>query len=665
MVTKVVCDVDKYIGKVLDNRYQIQQLIGIGGMANVYKAYDSVDERYVAIKILKDEYVDNQDFLRRFKNECKAIAALTHANIVTIFDMSFDDKFYWIVMEFIDGITLKEYIEQQGILNYKEAVYFIMQILLALQHAHNKGIIHRDIKPQNIMLLRDGTIKVMDFGIARFARNETKTLTDKAIGSVHYISPEQAKGEFIDQTTDIYSVGVMLFEMLTGSLPFEADSAVSVAIKQIEVDPIRPRQINSQIPKAVEQIIIKAMMKNKQDRYQSATQMLKDLISFKNNPSVVLNYQQSKNKININDKMDDDDLKNGERSNNNRCVKKHPNEAGNKGGAKPKSTTAIQSLTGIAAALVVASVIFVVVAYLVYNPFAPSKEVQIPDLVGKVYQEVKKEDAYKSFDIQQETTSYSEEYDEGYIFEQSPNPGRIVKNKAIIKVKVSKGRKLVTIPNFANKDFSSVSVEIQKLGLKVSVVKMHDPKVTENFVIKTNPAEDSEVPVGTTVRVYVSTGVEQKLVMVPSLINLNFNDATKVLEEQGLKIGEISNVDADVPEGIIVAQDPEENSQVPVNSFININKSTGNKPLKKLVLPIKLPYITEVVKVQALLDGREVKSEVIEPAEVDVWRVELEGEGTAKVKIIVDRKVYAEIEVDFEKSGYKEIKNNSTQFPQR
>ena len=644
---------DRYIGRLLDGRYQIQQLIGLGGMANVYKAYDKKQEIFVAIKILRDEYVDNEDFLRRFKNESKAIAALSHDNIVDIFDMSFSDEFYWIAMEYIDGITLKEYIEQQGVLNYREAIHFVLQILLALQHAHNKGIIHRDIKPQNIMLLRDGTIKIMDFGIARFSRNETKTLTDRAIGSVHYISPEQAKGEIIDQTTDIYSVGVILFEMLTGSLPFDADSAVSVAIKQIEAQAIRPRQINSQIPKALEQIIIKAMMKNKSDRYQSATHMIRDLVNFKNNPDLVLSYNQNKKNI----------KKNINKSNN-----KYINEIDmSKEKNKKKSLSAIQSLTGIALALVIASVIFVIVAYLVYNPFAPSKEVEVPDLVGKVYQEILKEDKYKSFDIQQETTSYSEEYDEGYIFEQSPNPGRIVKNKAIIKVKVSKGRKFVEIPDFSNKKSELVVAELQKLGLKVSVAKMHDPEVTENFVIKTNPDKDSEVPMGTTVRVYVSTGVEQKLVTVPSLVGVKMEDAVRLLKEQGLNIGEISNVDTDIPEGIIVAQDPDKDSQVPVNTFININKSTGNKPIKKIVLPIRLPYITEVVSAQAILDGKEIQSERIEPAGIDsgIWRVELQGEGTGKVKIMFDNRPYAEFNIDFENSKYEVTKNYSANFPKR
>lgn len=640
---------DRYIGKLLDNRYQIHQLIGLGGMANVYKAYDKIQNRYVAIKILKDEYLDNEDFLRRFKNESKAIAALEHPNIVKIFDMSFHGEFCWIAMEYIDGITLKEYIEQQNILNYKEAIHFTVQILLALQHAHNKGIIHRDVKPQNIMLLRDGTIKIMDFGIARFARSESKTLTDKAIGSVHYISPEQAKGELINQTTDIYSVGVILFEMLTGSLPFEADNAVSVAIKQIESDPIRPRQINSQIPKALEQIIIKAMMKDKRDRYQSATQMLKDIVSFKNNPFINLNYQNSKEKIRIynknsNKNLNDEDFKDDSH--------------------QKKSLTAIQSLTGVAAALVVASIIFVIVAYLVYNPFAPSKEIEVPDLIGKVYQNVKNEEAYKDFDIQQETTSYSEEYDEGYIFEQSPNPGRIVKNKAVIKVKVSKGRKLVTIPDFSNKDYSNVSVQLQKLGLKVSVVKMHNPDVTNNFVIKTNPAPDSEVPVGTTVSVYISTGAEQKLVDVPNLIGFKMEDALRLLEEKGLKMGEISKVDADYPEGIIVAQDPDKDSQVPINTFININKSRGHKVLKQLVLPVELPNITDVVLIQVILDGEEVVSKNIDPSSLDsnIWRAELKGEGIGKVKILINSQTYKEISVNFEKCEYSIINDYSSNF---
>ncbi len=282
---------DKYTGKRLDARYEIQELIGVGGMAVVYRAYDVVEDRIVAVKILKDEFLGNKDFIRRFKNESKAIAVLAHPNIVKVYDVSFGTKIQYIVMEYIDGITLKEYISKQKIIDWKDAVYFTHQILSALNHAHEKGVIHRDIKPQNIMLLADGTIKVTDFGIARFSSNETQTMTDRAIGSVHYISPEQAKGGVIDEKADIYSVGVMLYEMITGKLPFEADNAVSVAIMQMQSSPRSPREINPDIPEGLEQITLKAMQKSPSNRYSSAQNMIKDIEKFENDPQIHFDYQ--------------------------------------------------------------------------------------------------------------------------------------------------------------------------------------------------------------------------------------------------------------------------------------------------------------------------------------------------------------------------------------
>ena len=282
---------DRYIGKKLDGRYEIKEIIGVGGMANVYKAYDSIDDRVVAVKILRDEHMQNDELLRRFRNESKAIAVLSHPNIVKVYDVSFNEDIQYIVMEYIDGITLKEYIEQQHVLRWKEAVHFTVQILRALQHAHDKGIVHRDIKPQNIMLLADGTIKVADFGIARFARSTQHTVTDKAIGSVHYISPEQAKGDVTDEKSDIYSVGVMLYEMTTGQLPFDAESPVSVAIKQINSKAKRPREVNPDVPEGLEDIIIRAMQKDPARRYQSAAEMLRDIDEFKRDPTVIFEYR--------------------------------------------------------------------------------------------------------------------------------------------------------------------------------------------------------------------------------------------------------------------------------------------------------------------------------------------------------------------------------------
>ena len=281
---------DNYIGKRLDGRYEIQEVIGVGGMAVVYKAYDNIDDRIVAVKILKEEYLASEEFRRRFKNESKAIAVLSHPNIVKVYDVSYGDKLQYIVMEYVEGITLKEYIEQQGVIPWRETVHFTTQILRALQHAHDKGIVHRDIKPQNIMLLENGTIKVTDFGIARFSRSETRTMTDTAIGSVHYISPEQARGDITDDKADIYSVGVVMYEMLTGQVPFQSDNSVSVAIMQLQTDPQKPRELNDSIPEGLEQITMHAMQKNPKDRYQSAAEMILDLEEFKRNPALKFDY---------------------------------------------------------------------------------------------------------------------------------------------------------------------------------------------------------------------------------------------------------------------------------------------------------------------------------------------------------------------------------------
>ena len=281
---------DNYVGKRLDGRYEIQEIIGVGGMSVVYKAYDNVDDRIVAVKILKDEFLTNDDFVRRFKNESKAIALLSHPNIVKVYDVSFGEKLQYIVMEYVDGITLKEYIQKQNAITWNDALFFTTQILRALQHAHDKGIVHRDIKPQNIILLSDGSIKVADFGIARFSRSDTKTLTDTAIGSVHYISPEQAKGEFTDEKADIYSVGVVLYEMLAGKVPFEADNAVSVALMQLQNDAKKLTEINPDIPLGIEQICTHAMQKNPDDRYCSATEMLVDVEEIIKNSDTVFDY---------------------------------------------------------------------------------------------------------------------------------------------------------------------------------------------------------------------------------------------------------------------------------------------------------------------------------------------------------------------------------------
>ena len=283
---------DNAVGKMLEGRYLIEDLIGVGGMANVYKGIDTVEDRWVAVKMLRDEFADNEESLRRFRNESKAIYSLDHPNIVKIYDVLLDRRNPVIIMELVEGITLKEYIERSRVLAPGTAASLCVQLMQALRHAHDNGIVHRDIKPQNIIVKADGSIKVMDFGIARFALSQSRTMTDKAIGSVHYISPEQARGGVVDQRTDLYSAGVILFEMITGRLPFEADSPISVAIKQIEDRPLRPRELNPDIPEGLEDITVKAMCKDPDRRYQTAGEMLRDLRRFLQEPGVLFGYAE-------------------------------------------------------------------------------------------------------------------------------------------------------------------------------------------------------------------------------------------------------------------------------------------------------------------------------------------------------------------------------------
>ena len=381
---------DKYIGKKLDGRYEIRELIGVGGMANVYKAYDVVEARTVAVKILREEYMNNDEFMRRFRNESRAISLLDHPNIVKVYDVIFSNRIQSIVMEYIDGITLKDYIDQEKVLRWKEAVHFTVQILRALQHAHDKGIVHRDIKPHNIMLLSDGTIKITDFGIARFSRSTTKTITDKAIGSVHYISPEQASGAFTDARSDIYSLGVMMFEMLTGKLPFEADTLVSVAIKQIQSQPTLPRSINPDIPEGLEEIVMRAMQKDADKRYQSAAEMLHDIDEFKRNPAIVFSYKyEQPPQVHIQNEL------RHQRAEQQTGGEQQPMKKEKKPSRRPsqqnqqsddsyerKPLPVVPVMAGIAFAFLLAACAFIGMLFMVNKPFEQVENVKVPDLVG-------------------------------------------------------------------------------------------------------------------------------------------------------------------------------------------------------------------------------------------------------------------------------------------
>ena len=597
---------DKYVGKRLDGRYEIKEVIGVGGMAYVYKAYDSIDDRTVAVKILRDEYLANEEFTRRFKNESKAIAILSHPNIVKVYDVSFGERLQYIVMEYIDGITLKEYIEQQQDIKWKEAVHFTVQILRALQHAHDKGIVHRDIKPQNIMLLPDGTIKVTDFGIARFSRNEIRatSATDKAIGSVHYISPEQARGDITDEKADIYSTGVMLYEMLTGRLPFEADSAVSVAIMQLQSEPKLPREINPSIPEGLEEITIKAMQKDPAKRYQSAAEMLYDIDEFKRNPSIHFEYKYFVDETPTRFVEAITKVK-GETA-----LEETPEEADElaEEGAEEekKGPPVLPILAAIAGAFVVVGLIFVAIIF-IFGLVDPGKEnIEVENFVGKTLEEVTNNEEYaKLYKFNPPEQEYSNEYDKGVICKQNPKPGTSKKIKVEITLTVSMGKRTVQIPEVQENEHKDVVVSrITAAGFVPQLTQMTSDTVAKDRVVKTVPAFPDQAEEGSVVVIYVSTGEEEpEPISVPNVINLGLEDAKTQLRNAGVIVNDpaVKYVNDKSPKGTVLQQSLEKGSMQKPGTECVLTVSSGFQDVE---ITVPLPDTTTPVDVQVYVNGK-------------------------------------------------------------
>ncbi len=595
---------DKYVGKRLDGRYEIREIIGVGGMAVVYKAYDNVEDRIVAIKILKEEFVSNEEFIRRFKNESKAIAVLSHPNIVKVYDVSFGDLIQYIVMEYIDGITLKEYIERQGSLRWKDAVYFTIQILKGLQHAHDKGIVHRDIKPQNIMLLPDGTIKVTDFGIARFARSEQRTITDKAIGSVHYISPEQARGEKTDEKADIYSVGVMLYEMLTGELPFQAESAVSVAIMQLQRDPQLPTEINGSIPKGLEQITMHAMQKTLERRYQSASELLCDLEAFKKDPAATFDYSYF---------VDDSPTKfvGAVRSSTPASEVVVPDDTDTDRDEPTKSRT-IPILAGIAGALILVLIVLGVWVIKNFVLKGTRGEIKCPDFVGMKLEEIKDNQEYMNNFIISEEWEHHDEYEFGTVYEQSQPDGEPLKKGAKITLYISMGQSTVKVPDVHNKSESYAVSELKSKGFKTIIKEIADDEIAAGLVVKTEPARTTVVAQGTEITIFISTGKEIKMVDVPNVVGLTRERAKSDIEKAGLvakfEERDLSSKENFMKKGYVITQNPDPNSSTKVaeGTEIMVYVSTGIVNYE-FDLKIKLPsdYANETGKIAIWVDNKE------------------------------------------------------------
>ncbi len=598
---------DKYVGKRLDGRYEIKEIIGVGGMAHVYKAYDNIDDRIVAVKILKEEYLQNEEFTRRFKNESKAIAILSHPNIVKVYDVSFGDKMQYIVMEYIDGITLKEYIEGQAEFKWKEAVHFTVQILRALQHAHDKGIVHRDIKPQNIMLLPDGTIKVADFGIARFSRQDIRTTrsNDKAIGSVHYISPEQARGEITDEKADIYSVGVMLYEMLTGKLPFEADSAVSVAIMQMQSEAQPPRQINAAIPEGLEDITVKAMQKDTSKRYQSAAEMLYDIDEFKKNPSIHFEY-----KYFVDDSptryMDTISKVRGEEpvrtKTNNRPTPPTNTEPQGK-----KPFPVIPVLCAVVGAFLLAAVIFVFVVLGDKFFINDSEQVEVPNFVGMTLDEISNNPQYMQWFTFETANEQFSDKPFGTVLDQSLEAGISVKKGVkSIRLTVSKGQNMVQLPNVVGQHRDAAQAALENAGFVVKYTLDSSDEVAKDMIISLSPAEYPEKMVyGSEITMVVSSGeTPLEPVPMPDVKNLSKDLAITQLTNAGFVIADadITYVDDPaVPADTVIWQSVEPDTPTVPGTVVKLRISTGYTQAK---VQVQLPTtMTTPIDMQVYVNG--------------------------------------------------------------
>lgn len=603
---------DNYVGKRLDGRYEVQEIIGVGGMSVVYKAYDNVDDRIVAVKILKDEFLNNEEFKRRFKNESKAIALLSHPNIVKVYDVSFGEKLQYIVMEYIDGITLKEYINKQGAITWNDALFFMTQILRAVQHAHDKGIVHRDIKPQNIILLPTGNIKVTDFGIARFARSETRTLTEQAIGSVHYIAPEQAKGEYTDEKADIYSLGVVLYEMLAGNVPFEADSAVSVALMQLQADAKKLTDINADIPLGLEQICIRAMQKNPVERYQTATEMLFDIEEIIKDPSTTFNYtvKVDSNPTRIIEKSAPQTPEYAEDEYEEAPEYEDPNR---------KKKVVLASIIGVI--VLVAAIVLLVMGFT--KGFNTTTH-KLESFVGFAYDELQGNAAY-DYEFVAEYEK-SDEYEPGIVIDQKPEAGSKVIEGSTVTLIVSASDEDINVPNIYGYNETLAIQALANEGLnKYKVLPVSSENVEEGKVVYTDPKANTVVSADREITIYISSGPSTTVLntlKVPDVSGLSQSGARAFLEKCGFTNISFVTQDSELEKGIVISQSPGagetamENDTIKVVISSGVTTTTTEKTIKTTVT-VNLPtcidengnYVKDTIIVE--VDGVVYRNQIV------------------------------------------------------
>ena len=650
---------DPYIGKMLDNRYEILERIGTGGMAIVYKAKCHRLNRLVAVKILKSDLAQDEDFRRRFNAESQAVAQLSHPNIVSVYDVSKGGDIEYIVMELIDGITLKQYMEKRGQLNWRESLHFITQIMRGLSHAHSRGIVHRDIKPQNVMVLRDGSVKVADFGIACL-ENAAQTLTQEALGSVHYISPEQARGDRTDARGDIYSAGVVLYEMLTGRLPFEGDSAVSVAIQHLSSVPLAPREVNPDIPEQLELICMKAMAPDLEKRYPSADAMIADLEAFRKNPGVNLDFELSDLRPEETDEPTqklrsavppqlhrqgrEPSYERGRRWEEDRYEDERPSRLS--GGKKI-------ALIGGGAVVVVVVLFFLFRAiFASFVPAAPDTYA-VPTLVGLTEEQANQQASVVdgTFQVVVAGTEASDAA-VGEIVRQDPEPDTEKKGELpiTINVWVSAGEDVGTMPDLTTNPMTYDQAMtilrdlVDEYELNVQsyeeAQKVYDDEVAADIIISTTPAANEELHKGDTITFVISRGPQT----VP-LINCVGQERSwaedKLKNVLGLEVVVHEEASDTVAAGLVIRQNPDATTNVPAGSIVELwvstgpEESTGEEGMEMIMIP--LPDDRETVTLQVLQDGNEILNETVNCADYQyTFPLPVYGSGTSYVEILID-----------------------------
>ena len=557
---------DKYIGKILDDRYEILELIGTGGMANVYKALCHRLNRYDAVKIMRDDTAADECFRKRFRTESQAVAMLSHPNIVSVYDVSHNENIEYIVMELVDGITLKQYMKEHGALPTDEVLNFSIQIAKALAHAHSKGIIHRDIKPQNVMLLKDGLIKVADFGIAAL-QNDIEESTNETVGSVHYIAPEQARGAAADARSDIYSLGIVMYEMMTGRLPYVGKSDVEVAVKHMNTEAVPPRTIVPGIPEELERICLKAMATDITDRYQSAGELLSDLEQFRKQLA-----EASALKADVSSQS----------------IETENIEVEDAGRRKRKKKSKFALGSGVIAVLILIILVFVFVnGYFIKDLFSTPDKVDVPSFIGRYYEDVINDADYESQFKFTVTVKVDTEHDYGIIIEQNPKEGesRTLKNKddrADVELVISSGNVIQDeidgekiVPDIVNKEFNEAIQLVKKAGFNYEISEAPSQSITKDYVIYSSPAAGEYANAGSIVTITVSTGPEEELTDVPKLVGLSKTAAIDKIESSKLSVGSIETVDSEYEAGTVIWQSLEAGKSVTAHTKISIQISSG------------------------------------------------------------------------------------------